>query len=55
MDTKALMSGIAVVIDDRITNGVTPVGDGADPIVGIVERLETEWKLPFYRTNRMPP
>lgn len=59
MDLKYLMSGIAVVIDDKIDNAdpVTTNGDvgGDDPITEIVSRFEREWNLPFYRTDRMPP
>lgn len=59
MDLKDLMSGIAVVIDDKIDNAdaVAANGDveGDDPIIEIVNRFEREWNLPFYRTARMPP
>ena len=58
MDLKDLMSGIAVVIDDKIDNADAGENDdvgGDDPITEIVSRFEQEWNLPFYRTNRMPP
>ena len=56
MDLKNLMSGIAVVIDDAIENTVNDDdNDNADLIVSIVERIEQEWNLPFYKTNEMPP
>ena len=59
MDLKDLMSGIAVVIDDKIDNAdaVAANGDveGDDPIIEIVNRFEREWNLPFYKTARMPP
>ena len=55
MDLKDLLSGIAVVIDDKID----AVGSGGeeedDLIVEIVRRLEEEWDLPCYKTRRMPP
>lgn len=56
MDLKGLLSGIAVVIDDRI--GIDAGGDRSaaeDPIVEIVQRLEQEWNLPCYRASSMPP
>ena len=59
MELKDLMSGMAVVIDDKIGNAdsVATKGDvgGDDQITEIVSRFEREWNLPFYRTNRMPP
>ena len=59
MDLKDLMSGIAVVIDDKIGNADPVAANGDvgddDPITEIVSRLEREWNLPFYRTDRMPP
>ncbi len=52
MELKSLMSGIAVVIDDKIEDG----GDGTeDRIVKIVEQVEQEWDLPFYKAKEMPP
>ena len=57
MELKNLMSGIAVVIDDAIENATTDEygknGTG-DLIVKIVERVEQEWNLPFYKANKMP-
>ena len=58
MDLKDLMSGIAVVIDDKIGDPDAGENDdvgGDDPITEIVSRFEQEWNLPFYRTDRMPP
>ena len=58
MELKNLMSGIAVVIDDRLENGTTAydLDDGnTDLIVKIVEQLEDKWNLPFYAVKRMPP
>ena len=58
MDLKDLMSGIAVVIDDRIHDDNTVSnGDGGsnDLIIEIVNQFEREWNLPFYRTDRLPP
>ena len=57
MDLKNLMSGIAVVIDDAIENAATGeegTTGNADLIVRIVERIEQEWNLPFYKANEMP-
>ena len=57
MNLKDLMSGIAVVIDDKIDNAdAVANGDvgSDDPIIEIVNRLEQEWNLPFYRAARMP-
>ena len=57
MNLKDLMSGIAVVIDDKIGNADAVAngdGEGDDLIIEIVNRLEREWSLPFYRADRMP-
>ena len=58
MELKSLMSGIDVVIDDKIKNAATE-GDSEDGtgdlIVKIVERVEQEWNLPFYKAKEMPP
>ena len=57
MNLKDLLSGIAVVIDDKIGNAdAVANGDGGsdDLIIEIVNRLEREWNLPFYRADRMP-
>ena len=59
MNLKDLLSGIAVVIDDKIDNADAVAANGAvegdDPIIEVVNRFEREWNLPFYRTDRMPP
>ncbi len=58
MELKNLMSGIAVVIDDRLENGATDYDlddDNTDLIVKIVKQLEDKWNLPFYAMKRMPP
>lgn len=56
MDLKDLLSGIAVVIDDRIDVDADDDGDVAeDSIVEIVQRLEQEWNLPCYKASSMPP
>ena len=57
MDTKELMSGIGVVIDDELAGA--PVGDGdadggQDLISHIVEWFETEWNLPFVKMKTLP-
>ena len=62
MNLKDLLSGIAVVIDDKIGNA-NAVANGdvgnhvpiVDPINEIVDRIEQEWNLPLYKTDRMPP
>ena len=49
MDTKDLMSGIAVVIDDALVGGPDDAGDangGEDLISQIVGWFETEWDVP---------
>lgn len=57
MELKSMMSGIAVVIDDKL-EGVSTDEDGDDGshdlIFQIVERLEQEWNLPFYKARSMP-
>ena len=55
MELKSLMSGIAVVIDDKLENATTGEDGNRDLIVEIVKQLEQEWNLPFYKTNKMPP
>ena len=58
MELKSLMSGIAVVIDDKIENAATDEdneGGTGDLIVKIVKRVEQEWNLPFYKAKKMPP
>ena len=51
VDVKSLMSGIAVVIDDELKEG----NEGSDYIHEIVEGIEKEWKMPFYKTHKIPP
>ena len=54
---KDLMSGIAVVIDDKLDipgDGDTEHGGNVDLITKIVERFEQEWNLPFYKAKEMP-
>ena len=48
MDTKELMAGIAVVIDDQLDS---EKDDLIDRIVGWFER---EWKLPFVKLGELP-
>ena len=52
METKELMSGIAVVIDDALDGA--PVVGGEDLIGQIVKWFETEWKLPFVKMTMLP-
>ena len=58
MELEELMSGIAVVIDDKIEDTVgTDDGndDNSDRIIEIVKRLERQWNVPFYQATAMPP
>ena len=55
MDIEDLLSGIAVVIDDRIDADASDGEDEDDLIIEIVRRLEEEWNLPCYKTRRMSP
>ena len=55
MDLKGLLSGIAVVIDDKLDAETDGSPEDGDPIVEIVRRLEREWRLPCYKTQKMPP
>ena len=58
MDVRKLLSGIAVVIDDQLDPaGARRDADngGYDPIFEIVERMEREWGLPFYKSDQLPP
>ena len=58
MELKSLMSGIAVVIDDKFDTVAADEDDrdpNEDPIFQIVNRLEQEWNLPFYTASKMPP
>lgn len=57
MDTRRLMAGVAIVIDDALPGGSgagVHAGVGADRIGQIVEWFETEWKLPFVRQTSLP-
>ena len=56
MDTKNLMAGIAVVIDDALGEESDPSGPGprGDLIGAIVGWFEKEWELPFVRSNALP-
>lgn len=57
MDLKDLLSGIAVVIDDRIDaveSGDEDENEGDDLIVEIVRRLERDWNLPCHTVREMP-
>ncbi len=57
MNTKDLMSGIAVVIDDALTyDSPTEGGDdeSGDLIRRIVNWFEIEWKLPFVKLRALP-
>lgn len=51
MELKSLMSGIAVVIDDKIEDRRD---EAEDRIVKIVEQVEREWNLPFYKAKNVP-
>ena len=57
METKELMSGIAVVIDDALDNGSVSTADSdtASDLIGqIVEWFEREWALPFVKKTSLP-
>lgn len=60
MDTKDLMSGIAVVIDDALDvdgslfSGDEPAAAEGDRINHIVEWFEQEWELPFVKARTLP-
>ena len=57
MELKDLMSGIGVVIDDAFDNaggGEANIHGNADPIFKIVEQIEQEWDLPFYKASSIP-
>lgn len=51
MDIKTLMSGIAVVIDDEFQESGKKK---RDRIFQIVEEIEREWEVPFYKTHEIP-
>ena len=58
MKLDDLLSGIAVVIDDRIDavgSGGEDENEEDDPIVEIVRRLEEDWNLPCCTRREMPP
>lgn len=58
MKLEELMSGIAVVIDDKlgnITTGESSTDRNEDLITNIVKQLAQKWSLPFYATEQMPP
>lgn len=52
MNLKILMSGIAVVIDDEFRETGKKK---EDKIFRIVENIEDEWEMPFYKTHEIPP
>ena len=51
MDLKSLMSGIAVVIDDAFGESIE---GNNDKIFQIVKKIEKEWEIPCYKTDRIP-
>ena len=56
MDTKELMSGIAVVIDDALAETSLVQGENArgdDLIAQIVRWFETQWHLPVYQDDHV--
>ena len=52
MDIRRLMLGIAVVIDDAFKT--ESIENRNDRIFQIVDEIEKEWELPFYRTFKIP-
>ena len=52
MDLKDMLSGIAVVIDDKIEDDQD---ENEDLIFKIVEQLERKRKVPFCKVKEMPP
>ena len=55
MDLQSLMSGIAVVIDDKLDRQQSISADSNYDLIGdIVTRFEAEWSTPFYRSSEMP-
>ncbi|MCY4379916.1 MAG: hypothetical protein OXC39_08860, partial [Candidatus Dadabacteria bacterium] len=52
MNLKILMSGIAVAIDDEFEETDKKK---EDKIFRIVENIEDEWEMPFYKTHKIPP
>ena len=51
MNIKNLMSGIGVVIDDALEKDSE---DTNDKIFQIIENLENQWEIPFYKTDKVP-
>lgn len=55
MDSKELMSGIAVVIDDELRIGSAGLEDAdTDVIEHIVAWFEREWAVPFVKARALP-
>ena len=57
MKLEELMSGIAVVIDDKFVStaaGESSEDKNGDSITNIVMQLEQKWHLPFYAVKEMP-
>ena len=57
MKLKDLMSGIGVVIDDKVNAAAADTDDEdppVDPIDEIVGQIENEWELTCYTTTEMP-
>ena len=52
MDIKSLMSRIAVVIDDAFKENDQI--ERNDRIFQLVESIEENWKIPFYKTDKIP-
>ncbi len=50
MDIKNLMSGIGVAIDDAFAHS----DEHDDKIFKLVEYLENEWNIPFYKNHKIP-
>lgn len=54
---EKFLSGIAVVIDEKINEVTGDIDDSElspDPISKVIERIENDWHLPFYRSAEMP-
>lgn len=57
MDVKELMSGIAVVIDDKVYGGSDTVPEAdfeSDLIKRIVHWFEQKWQVPFVKARKLP-
>lgn len=54
MNIKNLMSGIAVVIDDAYEKDSLADSSDKDRIFGLVQSIESEWEIPFYKTHKIP-